>query len=65
MKSRADFNQDWTYAALCAGYMAAAKSFPAPAYENSLRTRPIANGIWTVDTALVSPSMRSNPPWQL
>lgn len=35
-KSRPDFNQDWTYAALYAGYMAAAKSLPEPSYEKAM-----------------------------
>jgi rhamnogalacturonyl hydrolase YesR len=35
-KSRADFNQDWTYAALYAGYMAASKALPDPRYEKAM-----------------------------
>ncbi len=35
-KSRAQFNQQWTFAALYAGYMAAAKTLPDPAYEKAM-----------------------------
>lgn len=35
-KSQEEFNQQWTFAALYAGYMAAAKSLPDPAYEKAM-----------------------------
>ena len=35
-KSQAEFNQQWTYAALYAGYMAAAKSLPDSDYEKAM-----------------------------
>lgn len=35
-KSRSNFNQQWTFAALYAGYMAAAKTLPDPSYEKAM-----------------------------
>ncbi|MGH9588095.1 MAG: glycoside hydrolase family 88 protein [Acidobacteriaceae bacterium] len=37
-RSKPYFSRDWTFAALYAGYMAAAKSIPDPAYEQAMLT---------------------------
>ena len=35
-RSRPYFSQDWTFAALYAGFMAAAKTLPEPRYEDAM-----------------------------